>query len=191
MNDPTDATRRPSDHIGPEEYEQLASAAAPALYPEVDFDAMNLSFNMIRMANRLSKDLEVSVHRPNGISFAAYRVLFAIRSAGRIIPNELARLSSVSTASMSSMLNTLERAGFIEREGDPDDGRRLVITLTPAGEQVLADLLEHNNRREQEWARGLTPGERIVMQELLRKWLRFRPEQPPRESQGPAAIDTD
>jgi len=167
--------RTPSDRIGPEEYERLASAAAPTLFPEIDLEAMTLSFNMIRMANRLMKDLEVSVHRRNGMSFSSYRVLFAIRAAERITPNELARLSSVSTASMSSMLNTLERGGLILRESDPQDGRRAIVSLSPLGEQTLADALPLNNAREREWAAGLSPGEQTMLLELLRKWLKFRP----------------
>lgn len=174
MTDPTHQ-RRPSDRIGADEYNDMASVAAPSLYPGVDFEAMTLSFNMIRMANRLIKDLEVSVHRPKGMSFSSFRVLFAISAAERITPNELARLSSVSTASMSSMLNTLERSGLIVRESDPEDGRRFIISLTEKGRGKLADALPPNNAREREWADGLTPGEQVLLLELLRKWLRFRP----------------
>ncbi len=170
--------RKPSDRIGSEEYEQMASAAAPDLYPEVDFEAMTLSFNMIRMANRLIKDLEVSVHRKNGMSFSSYRVLFAVSAAGRITPNELARLSSVSTASMSSMLNTLERSGLILRENDPEDGRRSIVSLTEEGRLRLAEALPANNAREREWANGLSVGEQTLLLELLRKWLSFRPDTP-------------
>lgn len=167
--------RKPSDRIGSEEYERMASAAAPALYPGVDFGSMTLSFNMIRMANRLIKDLEVSVHRRNGMSFASYRVLFAVSAAERITPNELARLSSVSTASMSSMLNTLERSGLIVRDSDPEDGRRSIISLTLVGRRTLEEAMPLNNIREQEWARGLSIGEQTLLLELLRKWLLFRP----------------
>ena len=167
--------RRPADRIGPEEFERLATTAAAELNPELDVEAMTLTFDLIRMANRLMKDLEVTVHRPAGVSFAAYRVLFAIRSAGRIVPNELARLSSVSTASMASMLSTLDRAGLITRDDDPDDGRRQIIGLTDDGERLVAELIAATNLREQQWARGLELGERMLLVELLRTWLRFRP----------------
>lgn len=167
--------RRPADRIGPEEFERLATSAAAEVYPDLDVDAMTLTFDLIRVANRIMKDLEVTVHRPAGVSFAAYRVLFAISSAGRVVPNELARLSSVSTASMASMLSTLDRAGLITRDDDPDDGRRQIIGLTATGERLVADLIAATNLREQEWAHGLEPGERMLLVELLRTWLRFRP----------------
>lgn len=130
---------------------------------------------MIRMTSRLIKDFEVSVHRRNGMSFASYRVLIAISAAVRITPNELARLSSVSTASMSSMLNTLERAGLIVRESDPDDGRRIIVSLSDEGTRTLRESLPQNNAREAEWAAGLTKGEQTLLLELLRKWLKYRP----------------
>lgn len=167
--------RRPADRLGPDEYEHRAVSAAAEVHPGLDVEAMVLSFDLIRMANRLMKDLEVSVHRPAGVSFAAYRVLFAIRSAGRIVPNELARLSSVSTASMASTLGTLDRAGLITRGHDPDDGRRQVIGLTPEGERLVAELIAATNARERQWVEGVAPDARPMLTGLLRTWLRFRP----------------
>ena len=61
--------------IGSSEYESLARAAAIELYPDVNPHAMALCFNLIRAANRMTTDMEVSVHRPMGISFAGYRLL--------------------------------------------------------------------------------------------------------------------
>jgi len=107
--------------VGSSEYEALARSAATELYPDVDSSAMALCFNLIRAANRMTKDLEVSAHRPMGLSFAGYRLLFTIKSVRQVNPNELARLSSVSTASMSSLLNTLEKYGLLTRTRDPED----------------------------------------------------------------------
>jgi len=161
--------------IGSSEYEALARTAATELYPDVDFSAMALCFNLIRATNRMTKDLEVSVHRPMGISFAGYRLLFTIKSVGQVNPNELARLSSVSTASMSSLLNTLEKYGLVTRTPDPEDKRKAIVQLSDEGERVVADLCRINNQREQAWAAGLTETEASILAELLRKLLLHYP----------------
>jgi hypothetical protein len=60
---------------------------------------MAMAFNLMRAANRLTRDLEVSVNRPNGLSFAGYRLLFTIKAVDikavdgghpRLIRNETA-----------------------------------------------------------------------------------------------------
>jgi DNA-binding MarR family transcriptional regulator len=49
----------------------------------------------------------------------------------------LAKLEQISAQSMGATLAALEVRGLIERGPDPDDGRRLVIAISPAGVDVL------------------------------------------------------
>lgn len=162
--------------VRPQELERLAHRAALDAYPEVDFDAMAMAFNLMRAANRLTRDLEVSVNRPNGLSFAGYRLLFTIKAVDGEHPNELARLNSVSTGSMSSLLQTMDKYGLVVREADPTDGRRSVVRLSGKGEAVVADLCRANNLREQQWAEGLNSEERQTFTSLLRKLLLHHPD---------------
>lgn len=178
MTDGDGSAGQDTGWIGGDRFEQLARDAMSELVPGYDATAMALCFNLIRMANRMTKDLEVSVHRPDGLSFAAYRILFAIRSAGPLNPNELARLSSVSTASISSVLNTLERYGLTQRAPDPRDGRKALVELTAAGTSRLEKLTQLNSAREVEWSQGLTTIESQVLAELLRKLLNHHPPTP-------------
>lgn len=153
------------------EFERNALAAAIEMNPTADIGAMTVVLNIIRAANRVQQDLEMSVYRPAGITGASFRVLFALRAEGELAPKALARLSSVSSASVSSVLNTLERYGYIERTRDPRDGRMVNVRMTPAGEAVLARVVAENNRKEIEWASILTSGEQAILAELLRKLL--------------------
>lgn len=49
----------------------------------------------------------------------------------------LAKLEQISPQSMGATLGTLEQRGLLRRQGDPDDGRRVVLSLTPAGVRAL------------------------------------------------------
>ncbi len=51
----------------------------------------------------------------------------------------LARLEQISPQSMGATLAALEERGLVERQPDPQDGRRAVISVTEAGRQVLRD----------------------------------------------------
>jgi DNA-binding MarR family transcriptional regulator len=51
----------------------------------------------------------------------------------------LARLEQISPQGMGSTLAGLEARGLVERRPDPEDGRRVILSVTEAGLQVLRD----------------------------------------------------
>jgi DNA-binding MarR family transcriptional regulator len=72
----------------------------------------------------------------------------------------LARLEQISPQSMGATLSALEGRGLAERRPDPDDGRRVLLSVTGAGRQVLQS--KRNARTEQlakALAAGFTPSE--------------------------------
>jgi DNA-binding MarR family transcriptional regulator len=59
----------------------------------------------------------------------------------------LARLEQISPQGMGATLAALEARGLVERRPDPEDGRRVIMSATEAGRQVLRD--KGNARTEQ------------------------------------------
>lgn len=47
----------------------------------------------------------------------------------------------VSTATMTSVLDTLERKGYIRRQPDPVDRRRVLVDITPQAQAILDQAL--------------------------------------------------
>ena len=167
-----------SDGLDALTFEELARKAIAEIDPQPDVEAMEVTFNLIRAANRVQQDLEVSIHRPAGVTWAAFRVLFTIFSVGPIAPAQLARLSSVSAASISAVLNTLESNKMIKRRRSTQDGRSVVVELTAKGRQTVTTLFSRNNARESDWAAALTASERTTFTRLLRKLLTHHPTAP-------------
>jgi DNA-binding MarR family transcriptional regulator len=56
---------------------------------------------------------------------------------GPTTPSALARAEQITPQGMGATLNGLVRRGLVQRRPDPDDGRRTVMSLTEAGEQVV------------------------------------------------------
>jgi len=160
--------------IGAEEYERLSADAAREIDPDIDERAMSMVFNLVRASNQIIKRLESRVLRDADMNFSSYGVLFSLRAVGETNPNELARLSGVSTASMSSLLNTMSRKQLITRRPDPDDGRRTLVQLTGKGEELLAELIVLVNGQEREWADRLSVEEGSILVLLLRRMLSHR-----------------
>jgi DNA-binding MarR family transcriptional regulator len=58
---------------------------------------------------------------------------------GPATSSALARLEQISPQSMGATLGALEGRGLVQRAADPQDGRRIVLSLTGAGRQTLRD----------------------------------------------------
>ena len=63
--------------------------------------------------------------------------LARIDRVGPTTAAELARLERISPQSMGATLGALEERGLVGRAPDPDDGRRLIMSLTDEGQQLL------------------------------------------------------
>jgi DNA-binding MarR family transcriptional regulator len=50
---------------------------------------------------------------------------------------QLAKAEQISPQSIGATIASLQRRGLIRRDADPDDGRRITLSLTPAGAAAL------------------------------------------------------
>jgi DNA-binding MarR family transcriptional regulator len=74
---------------------------------------------------------------------------------GPATSSELARQEQISPQSMGATLAALEARGLIGRGLDPQDGRRVVLSVTENGRQVLRD---RRNARTERLAQALSSG---------------------------------
>jgi len=165
MTEPLDAT----------EFERAAVDAVAAAVPEADLDALRSSFDLIRASTRLVQRLEAEVHREAGWSMAGFRVMFCVWVGGELEPRDIARLSGLSRAAVSSVLNTLERDGLVERFRESEDRRLVTVRLTPDGARRLVAAYRRQNDVEQDFFRSLTGGDRRRLARDLALLLDQRP----------------
>lgn len=82
------------------------------------------------------------VARRHGLSHAALNALAVIEGAGGPLPTgEVSARMHVTTGTMTTVLDTLERNGYVRRLADPEDRRRVLVDVTPAAQFVLDRLL--------------------------------------------------
>ncbi|AKI98675.1 DNA-binding MarR family transcriptional regulator [Archangium gephyra] len=70
-----------------------------------------------------------------GLSLRQFGVLYALRD-GPLSPGQLARRQRVTPAVITGLLDRLEQRGYVRREADPEDRRRLRLVLTESGREV-------------------------------------------------------
>ena len=117
----------------------------------VDPTVFAATFDLIRVANRLMYDFEVNVHRPLGMSWAGFRVLFCTWVEKEVEPRELARLCAVSRGTVSSVLNTLERDGLLSRRRESADRRIVTVEITEKGRRRVKRAFQLQHEREHRW----------------------------------------
>ena len=105
------------------------------------------------------------------LSGTAKQALAVIEGAGEPLePSVIAERLIITTGSMTSMLNTLERRALIRRMPHPDDRRKLLVAITDEGRAVVDELLPSLHRRERTIIRAaLTRAEQRQLRTLLAK----------------------
>jgi DNA-binding MarR family transcriptional regulator len=104
------------------------------------------------LASRVFRELEVvggkvealvaGLARNHGLSHAALNALAVIEGYGGPIPTgEVSTRMHITTGTMTTVLDTLERKGYVQRIADPEDRRRVLVDVTPAAQDLLDQLL--------------------------------------------------
>src|ERR1700730_4698626 len=75
-----------------------------------------------------------------GVRGYHFRLLAALEEFGPASQADLGRRTSIDRSDVVAALNELAARGLIQRSPDPDDRRRNVITITPAGTKQLRAL---------------------------------------------------
>ena len=77
-----------------------------------------------------------SVVGEHGLDFKDFITLTSI-SEGAVYPKNICERLSTNASDVSRILETLSKGGFIKRELDTEDSRRVLVSLTPTGTAVL------------------------------------------------------
>ena len=100
------------------------------------------------MVEELTRRLEADGY---GHVHPSYHALFENIDPDGTRLTKLAARADMTHQSMSELVATLERRGWVERRPDPTDGRARLICLTPEGRELTRRGLHHINAIEAEW----------------------------------------
>src|SRR3954470_8342522 len=130
--------------------------------------------DVIRAAAYLEPELEEALAE-HGLTRPSYLVLLALLHAGEHRLNQRELMASVKRTSgtLSVRLARLERAGFVERERDPDDRRGAIVTLTDRGGRRVEAARPAYEDTAARLAGGLADDDREQFAQGLRRWLGF------------------
>ena len=139
-------------------------------YPELDPSAMEAFLHLMRTSTELSEGFD-TLHASHNISHGRFIVLMLLNRDPEKPVNlaDLADRSTVTRATMTGLIDTLERDGFVKREHTLDDRRMMLVRLTAEGRSYFDKILPDYFRRVAAVMSQLTVAEQKTLVTLMGK----------------------
>ncbi|CAB1129404.1 HTH marR-type domain-containing protein [Candidatus Hydrogenisulfobacillus filiaventi] len=109
---------------------------------------------------------------------AEWRCLWAIRRHGPLGNRELAEVLGVGAPAASLTVRRLTDLGLVEQRPDPNDRRRILVQVAPAGLRLLEEARQARQSLVAERLRRLSPSELATLKTLLDKLTADRDREP-------------
>ena len=137
-------------------------------YPDLDARALEAFLVLLRVASDVLDGLEALL-ASYGTSQGKFTVLMLLNRKPDVgvSPSDLADRSGVTRATITGLLDGLEREKLILRQGDRDDRRKAVVRLTPRGLKMLESMLPSYYRQVSELMGCLSDGDKTKLVDLL------------------------
>jgi len=118
------------------------------------------------VVTRLIKKLRRESATAQQLSLTERSTLGLLLQNGGLLPSELAAMEKITNQSMSQILNHLLEMGLIIRTNSETDKRKVIITLTDKGKQLI---LQIHNERDEWLAKAITGTCTAEEQEIIKK----------------------
>ena len=139
------------------------------LYPDGSASATECAMNLVRTGDLLVARVAAAL-RHLGVSPAGGLVLGILEDAGEPRPpNYISERLIVSRATVTGVLDSLEKRGLVRRRPHPDDRRMVLVSLTEAGARTAGEVRRTVHRAEATWMAPLSERERGQLVRLLGK----------------------
>jgi DNA-binding MarR family transcriptional regulator len=103
------------------------------------------------------------------LTTAQWAAMSKLAETGPCSQNQLGRLTAMDVATIKGVIDRLTARGLTETSADPEDGRRLRVSLTRAGQQMVEKVASNALAISRETLAPLDPREREMLAALLDK----------------------
>jgi DNA-binding MarR family transcriptional regulator len=163
-------------HGGGEEEERMsreartnARRARDAAVMIAAHDARDLfSFQLQRLASLSSRIANLSIGPRYRLTVREWRALAVLDYLQEAPLQELANHSGLLKSQMSRTVSCLIERGLIHRSDNPEDGRSVLLRLTPAGKDIVGRILADSEVRNEMMLASLSPAQRTQLHAAMR-----------------------
>jgi len=141
-------------------------------FPDGDPTAAEVVATLIRAGQSLYDELDRGMQASFGVPETVLQCLAVIDGAGGpLTPSEISERTFRSSATMTSLLDALEREGWARRIPNPDDRRSVLVEITDEGRALADRFLPGVRKVERVIVEDLTAAERSKLMATLAKIL--------------------
>jgi MarR family transcriptional regulator, organic hydroperoxide resistance regulator len=135
----------------------------------VDHEAMAAIANLYRAAGVVRNHFERTVLTEHDLTWTGWVVLWVVWVWGEIETRTAASEAGISKSTLTGVSATLQARGLLSRRAHPDDGRRVLLTLTDRAQHLMAELFPRFNAQEAEVVAALSKRELATLTSALRR----------------------
>jgi DNA-binding MarR family transcriptional regulator len=139
--------------------------------PDLDVEPLEVLSRVSRLSRHLDRD-RGAAFAGHGLEPWEFDVLAALRRSGppyQLSPSALIAETLVTSGTMTNRIDRLEGRGLVQRLPDPYDGRGVLVRLVDPGQALVDTALSALLDRERALLADLSPADRTVLAELLRR----------------------
>lgn len=142
--------------------------------PDIDGLPMMVLGRLGEAAQRVTRDHLWPLFARHDLQAGDFDVLATLRRSGppyALSPTALYDATMVTSGTMTSRVDRLEKAGWVAREPDPDDRRGRLVALTKPGFALIDRAVTEHVANETRVLAGLTRKEQETLSDLLSKLI--------------------
>jgi len=139
--------------------------------PDLDFAPLQVLSRVGRLSRHLERARRAAF-AASGLESWEFDVLSALRRAGapyQLSPKALLQQTLVSSGTMTNRIDRLVERELVQRHTDPNDGRGILVVMSPLGQERVDRAISELLEGEAELLHALAPTERDALAGLLRK----------------------
>lgn len=171
---------RPEKRVSLRENTGMRRTASPAAIqtPEGHLAEDSLSqvtgYQLAQASVMTNRVFDAQVRGPLGLRQVEFTLLALALDNPGVTPVRMAKALALTPASITMAVDRLSGLGLIRREASTTDRRAQHLVLTPDGERVASEAIQKVREGEGLRLAALTPAERLMLLELLRKVAQAR-----------------
>lgn len=157
----------------PEPSDRIDSLLAyvEGIYPERDLTAKSVAWRLRRAAHYVDTEIKRGL-APLGMEMWELEILAGIRRyGGTVTMGQLQDIAQLTSGAITNRVARLERDGYVKRDVDSVDRRQVLVTLTPAGRERAEQVIDVNQRVEEEIFAAVDRGLQLRLSSDLRQLL--------------------
>ena len=142
--------------------------------PELDTGAMGPIGRLSRVFHHVTRSM-ARTFEAHGLNAAGFDVLATLRRSPpphALTPGELMGSMMITSGTMTNRIDQLAKAGLVERRGDREDARRVVVRLTEKGRETVDAALADHVATQRALLASLSKDEVRQLDGLLAKLMR-------------------